>query len=97
MFNFIDWDKEKTIEGKFSGQYKDVGQYKQNVFCFKVKKDNKTLSLHTWAYVGLFNLMKGVPFGTKVRITYEGMRKMPDSDRMYKHFELEIIEPPPDE
>lgn len=90
-FNFWAWDTNKVLEATFVGQYKSVGRFKKNVYCFK-DKDGK--AIHAWSFVQLNNLLHGVPFGTKVKLTYLGMEKMPDSERLFKNFELDILDAP---
>lgn len=90
-FNFWEWDTKKVLEATFVGQYKSVGRFKKNVYCFK---DKEGKAIHAWSFVQLNNLLTGVPFGTKVKLTYLGMQKMPDSERMFKNFDIDIIDAP---
>lgn len=91
MFNFWDWDKEQEFFGTFRGQYKAVGKFKKNVYYFITDKKK---GVHVWGLVQINNLFYGVPFGVKVRLKYLGMEKMPESARLFKNFELEILGPP---
>lgn len=97
MFKFRDWDIEPDLEGIFAGQYTNIGKFKKNVFSFKVVRAGKKTVEHSWALVGLSNVLHGVPFGTRVKIKFTGWEQMPDSDRKYKHFDIEILDPPSDE
>lgn len=86
-FNFWDWEKDKELKGIFVGQYKSVGRFKRNVFCFRAGKK----IVHVWALVQLNNLLRDVPFQTEISLKYLGQEKMPDSDRLFKNFDLQII------
>jgi|GEM_PF-5285473 len=90
LFNFWNWDKNKEMVGILKGQFKAVGQFKKNVFIFETDEG----IYHSWSYVQLMNLFHDVPFGTKIKLKYLGMEKMPDSPRLFKNFEVEILEPP---
>jgi hypothetical protein len=89
MFNFLDYKANPDFTATYIGQYKSVGPFKKNVFCFR-GTDGKVF--HLWACVQLFNQLYGVPFQTKVHITYKGMAKMPDSERLSHTFEVEILD-----
>lgn len=91
MFNFWDFDKNPEFTGIFRGQYKSVGAFKKNVYYFIT--DGKK-GVHVWGLVQINNLFYGVPFGTKVHLKYLGMEKMPDSERKFKNFEMNILESP---
>lgn len=93
MFNFWDFNVDPEFIAVFKGQYKSVGAFKKNVYHFRTA-DKK--SIHIWGLVQINNLFYGVPFGTKVRLKYLGIKKMPDSGRDFKDFEMEIISPPKD-
>ena len=87
-FSFIKWEETPEIEGVYAGQLKGVGTFKANVFVFKIGEKN----MHAWSSVGLQMVFHGVPFKVKFRLKYSGKKKMPDSDRMYNHFEIEILD-----
>jgi hypothetical protein len=90
MFNFRDWDKEPELIGVYTGQYKNVGPHKTNVFVFR--EEGKKV-VHSWAYSGLVGVLYGVPFQTKIRLKYLGMYPMPDNpDHSFKNFEIEILQ-----
>ena len=91
-FNFIDWDEKKEITAVFVGLYPSIGKFKRAVYVFREGKAIK----HSWSTVQLFNLLSPVPFGTKLKITYLGKEKMPDSSYLFKNFSVEILEPPKD-
>jgi hypothetical protein len=95
-FNFRDWEKEPELEGIFAGTYKSVGKFKKNVHSFKVRdpKTGKQKIIHTWGLVGINNVLYGVPFKSKIRLKYTGWETMPDSERQFKNFEIEIIDAP---
>lgn len=93
MFHFWDFDKKPELIAIFRGQYKSVGAFKKNVYYFKKTKDDKA-GVHIWGLVQINNLFYGVPFGTKIKLTYLGMKPMPDSGRMFKDFNLEILSAP---
>lgn len=93
MFNFWDFEKNPEFVGTFKGQYKSVGAFKKNVYFFRTD-DGK--SVHVWGLVQINNLFYGVPFGTKFKLKYLGMKPMPDSGRLFKDFSLEVLESPPD-
>lgn len=89
-FNFWELKEEgQEFTGVFVGQYKDVGRFKKNVFAFRVGEK----VIHLWAYVQLGNLLHGVPFQSELRLTYLGKQKMPDSDRLFHDFKIEVIGP----
>lgn len=90
MFNFIEFKDPIELVLIYTGQYKSVGKFKRNVFCFK---DEENKPFHIWAYVQLNNILYGVPFGTKIKLKYWGMDIMPDSNKPYKNFEIEILDP----
>ena len=90
MFNFWDWKTKATLEGVFTGQLKNVGKFRTNVFVFNINEE----VVHSWAYTDLINALYGVPFKTKVKITYNGKEKMPESENMFMSFSLEVIESP---
>lgn len=87
-FEFWDWEKDKEMTGVYIGQYRAIGRFKKNVFAFRTDKG----VFHAWATVQLMNLLYSIPFRTKVKITYLGWEKMPDSERKFKNFDLEVID-----
>lgn len=90
-FNFCDWDKNPELIGVFRGAYKSVGSFQKPVFLF-VREDGT--NIHTWGFLKLKNDLYGVPFGSKLKITYLGMEKMPDSPRFFKNFKIDVLSAP---
>ena len=90
-FNFWDWKKYPQFTGTFTGQYAKVGQFQRNVFCFSTEDG----AFSSWDYVQLKKLLYGVPFGTKLKITYLGLQPMPDKPtNKFMAFNVEIIGAP---
>ena len=91
MYNFVDWKKQSVITGIYVGQYKSVGAFKKNVFLIQ---DDKNIIHHIWAYKQLTNLLYGVPFKTRIKITNLGRKPMPENPaREFIDFEIEVLEP----
>jgi hypothetical protein len=89
-FYFYDWEKYKTLEGVYVAQYRQVGKWKKNVFGFKLDIGPV---VHAWADAALYRAFYGIPFQTRVKITYLGMETMPDgSNKVFKNYEVEVLE-----
>jgi len=68
------WDKEAepTLEGKLSKIETGVGANESTLYT--IKKDNDT-EVKVWGSTVLDDRFLGIPTGTYVKVTYEGLKK----------------------
>jgi hypothetical protein len=91
-FSFWDFDKYKELHGELIGRYPSIGKFQRAVFVFRREGGGV---VHIWSWVQIHNLLNGVPFGTKLKLKYLGMKEMPNKKgRLYKDFSVEIISAP---
>jgi hypothetical protein len=87
--NFWDFTKLPSFEAIYIGRYASVGVWKKPVHSFKL--EDKTV-IHVWGSAMLNHLLYGVPFGSKMRITYKGKGKTEDIAHLIHIYEVETLE-----
>lgn len=90
MFKFIDLKENEPVVCTFMGQYQNVGTWKKTVFGFRGEDGEP---FHLWGTVVLKHVLYGIPFKTKIKLTYTGMVKEDEMRHPAKNFIVEIIDP----
>ena len=86
-FNFIDWEKTRVIEGILVGKLKNVPPFRKYVFGFELPDGSQ---VHSWGFLTLVKEIMDVPFGTSVRVSYEGWQEFPETGRRAKIFKVDV-------
>lgn len=84
-----DFSQSSKLEGLYIGRYASVGAWKKPVHTFKL--DDKS-TVHVWGSVMLNHLLYGVPFGSRLKITYMGKEKTEESRHPIHIYEVEVVE-----
>lgn len=90
-FVFRELKENEEVECFYKGFYRSVGAFHKPVHYFKDFNDE---GFHIWGSVMLNHLLYGVPFGSKIKLTYIGFFKTDESRYPLKHFKIDIIAPP---
>jgi hypothetical protein len=87
-FNFRELKKGDEIICTYVGYLKSVGIFKRPVFVFR---DEKKKQFHLWGSVLLNSGLWGVPFRSKLKITFRGMIAGQNTARKLKGYEIEVL------
>ncbi len=90
-WNFKELKIDESLTGIYLSQYRNVGAFKKPVYEFLPER--KKEKVHIWGSAVLNHLLFGTRFGSKVKITYHGKGKTPESKYEVHIYEVEVLEP----
>lgn len=89
-FNFVEWKENQSRVLIYRGRIPNVGAFKKTVFSFEEHETG--ICVHIWGGAVLYSELYGLPFHTKLLITFLGYIQEDEMKHPAKNFSVEIIE-----
>jgi hypothetical protein len=86
------WEPEisgDSIQGIYIEKEEEVGQFSSNLYTIKTDQD---VEMKIWGSTVLDELMKKVPMGHEVRITYQGKQPSKSGKKAWKDYKVQYRE-----